>query len=227
MGQFVILVAPTGHLGGMTSSGLGWTDIGNDKILGGLSREFYHRVYQHYQQDEAWTQQERGIYAEMKGQGVPAFNKENELASVFEPKVAEAVFDAMAAEAGFKIIHGRLDLEDGVMKLGRRMTSIRLEDDTTIQGRMSIDASYEGDLLPRAGVSYVMGRESNADLLVPWALSATHIAFGSIRMEPVFMVLGQSAATAAAQAIEAGIPVQQVNYSKLRPRLLADGQKLD
>jgi ribulose 1,5-bisphosphate synthetase/thiazole synthase len=49
MGKKVILVSPCGHLGGMTSSGLGWTDIGNPAILGGLSREFYHRVYEHYQ----------------------------------------------------------------------------------------------------------------------------------------------------------------------------------
>jgi hypothetical protein len=64
------------------------------------------------------------------------------------------------------------------------------------------------------------------NLLVPWALSATHIAFGSIRMEPVFMILGQSAATAACMAIQDGTSVQQVPYEKLRARLLADGQKL-
>jgi len=65
------------------------------------------------------------------------------------------------------------------------------------------------------------------NLLVPWSLSASHIAFGSIRMEPVFMVLGQSAATAAAFAIDDGMTVQEVDYAKLRARLLADQQKLD
>jgi hypothetical protein len=64
------------------------------------------------------------------------------------------------------------------------------------------------------------------NLLVPVCLSASHIAFGSIRMEPVFMVLGQSAATAAALAIDAGEPVQKVPYAKLRARLLADKQVL-
>jgi FAD-dependent oxidoreductase family protein len=64
------------------------------------------------------------------------------------------------------------------------------------------------------------------NLFVPVGLSSSHIAYGSIRMEPVFMVLGQSAATAAAMAIEAGIPVQRVDYAKLRERLLADGQAL-
>ena len=57
-------------------------------------------------------------------------------------------------------------------------------------------------------------------------MSATHIAFGSIRMEPVFMILSQSAATAACMAIEQGMPVQAVPYDKLRARLVADGQKL-
>jgi hypothetical protein len=65
-----------------------------------------------------------------------------------------------------------------------------------------------------------------ANLLVPVCLSASHIAYGSIRMEPVFMVLGQSAATAAVIAIEAGTPVQAIDYAVLRGRLQADGQKL-
>ena len=65
------------------------------------------------------------------------------------------------------------------------------------------------------------------NLLVPVCLSASHIAYGSIRMEPVFMILGQSAATAAVQAIEEGVAVQRIDYAKLRARLLADGQVLE
>lgn len=79
------------------------------------------------------------------------------------------------------------------------------------------------------GIAYrsIVPREAECqNLLVPWALSATHIAFGSIRMEPVFMTLGQSAATAACLAIDAGSSVQKVPYEQLRDRLLADGQKL-
>ncbi|WP_256975502.1 FAD-dependent oxidoreductase [Paenibacillus sp. MY03] len=78
-------------------------------------------------------------------------------------------------------------------------------------------------------ISYrsIVPKESEcANLFVPVCLSSSHIAYGSIRMEPVFMVLGQSAATAAAMAIEADIGVQQVNYEELRERLLSDGQKL-
>jgi hypothetical protein len=65
------------------------------------------------------------------------------------------------------------------------------------------------------------------NLLVPVCVSSSHIAFGSIRMEPVFMILGQSAATAAVQAIDGGVAVQDVDYAKLRERLLADGQVLE
>jgi hypothetical protein len=70
-------------------------------------------------------------------------------------------------------------------------------------------------------------REECINLLVPVCLSASHIAFGSIRMEPVFMVLGQSAATAAVMAIDAGVAVQDVPYERLSARLVADGQVLD
>jgi hypothetical protein len=161
-GKEVILVSQYGHLGGLTSSGLGWTDLGNIKILGGLSREFYHRVYLHYQDEAAWQWQDRGSFAN-KGQGAPALDPKSELASTFEPKVAEKVFDDMINEAGVKVIFGRLDLEDGVVKEGKRITAIKLEDGTTIAGKMFIDASYEGDLMPGAGVSYVMGREANSE----------------------------------------------------------------
>jgi len=162
MGKDVVLVSQYGHLGGLSSSGLGWTDLGNPKILGGLSREFYHRLYLHYQKDEAWVHQEREGYPN-KGQGTSAFDDKTQLASVFEPKIAEQVFDQLVKEAGVTIIDGRLDLADGVVKEGKRITAIRLEGGTTITGKMFIDASYEGDLLPGAGVSFVMGRESNAE----------------------------------------------------------------
>jgi hypothetical protein len=91
----------------------------------------------------------------------------------------------------------------------------------------------EGDIQERVSpyrISYRSirpRREECTNLLVPVCLSASHIAYGSIRMEPVFMVLGQSAATAAALAIEAGVAVQDVSYDRLRERLLADGQVLE
>jgi hypothetical protein len=76
-----------------------------------------------------------------------------------------------------------------------------------------------GSLVPKKGQA--------ANLLVPVCVSSSHIAYGSIRMEPVFMILGQSAATAAAIAIDRGIAVQDVSYEQLRKQLLADGQVLE
>ena len=161
MGKSVILVSQYGHLGGLTSSGLGYTDIGNRQILGGISREFYHRLYQHYQNEGAWVQQKKEDFPK-NGQGAPAFDEETELASVFEPKVAEMVFDRMVAEAGVKMVKGRLDLDQDALMEGQRVTAIRLEDGTRIQGKMFIDASYEGDLMAAAKVTFTVGREANA-----------------------------------------------------------------
>ena len=79
-------------------------------------------------------------------------------------------------------------------------------------------------------VSYralVPKRSECVNLLVPVCLASTHIAYGSIRMEPVFLILGQSSATAAALAVEKGTDVQDVDYAQLRKRLLADGQVLE
>lgn len=161
MGKSVILVSQYGHLGGLTSSGLGWTDIGNDAILGGLSRDFYHAVYLHYQKPESWTAQKPDAFPQM-AQGALSFNPKNELASVFEPKIAEQIFDRMTKDAGVKIIKGYLDLKKGVVMDGKRISKILLENGDTVSGKMFIDASYEGDLMPLAGVSFTIGREANA-----------------------------------------------------------------
>lgn len=161
MGKSVILVSQYGHLGGMTSSGLGWTDIGNKAILGGISREFYHRVYLHYQNDEVWVQQSQAEFP-TKGQGAPTFDDKTELASVFEPKVAEMIFDQLVEEAGVTVVDGRLDLDAGTTMAGQRITKIHLEDGRKIKGKMFIDASYEGDLMALAGVTFTVGREANS-----------------------------------------------------------------
>ncbi len=160
-GKSVVLVSPTTHLGGLTTSGLGWTDLGNPAILGGISREFYHRLYVHYQQGSAWNWQTRDSFGNA-GQGSPAFNPVLEIASVFEPKVAEAVFNALLAEEDVTLVTGRLDLDDGIAMDGNRISHIRLEDGREFGGKMFIDASYEGDLLPGAGVSFTVGREANS-----------------------------------------------------------------
>ncbi|MCP5546865.1 MAG: FAD-dependent oxidoreductase [Akkermansiaceae bacterium] len=160
-GDKVLLIAPEKHLGGLTSSGLGWTDLGDSGILGGLSREFYHLIYQHYANPEAWTCQTREQYGN-HGQKGPAFHDEAQIASVFEPKVAEAAFNRLVKDAEVPVVHGFLDLVHGVVMDGRRIRSLRLVDGREFAGRMFIDASYEGDLLPGAGVTFTVGREPNA-----------------------------------------------------------------
>jgi hypothetical protein len=92
------------------------------------------------------------------------------------------------------------------------------EGDVQVPPMKPYPISYRA-IVPKAGQC--------GNLLVPVCLSATHIAYGSIRMEPVFMILGQSAATAACLAIEEDVPVQRVNYDRLRTRLLADKQILE
>ena len=157
----VVLVSPTPYLGGLTTSGLGWTDLGSDAILGGLSRDFYTRVFHHYEKPEAWKWEERAKFGN-KGQGAPALNPKSQLASVFEPSVTTAVFDDMLKEHGITVVTARLDLKNGVVMDGKRIQKIRTEDGQEFAGKMFIDATYEGDLLPGAGVSFTVGRESNA-----------------------------------------------------------------
>lgn len=160
MGKRTLLISQYGHLGGMTSSGLGWTDIGDATILGGICREFYQRVYDHYQSPAAWVFEDRADFAN-QGQGVPALDDRTGLASTFEPKVAEAIFDGLAAEAGVVVRYGRIDLDRAAKVQAGRIRSIYLEDGCRLNGRVFIDASYEGDLLGVAGVSFTTGRESN------------------------------------------------------------------
>jgi hypothetical protein len=160
-GRSVVLISPTAHLGGLSASGLGWTDLGHGSILGGLSREFYHRLFLHYQEPSAWVHQTRASFGNA-GQGGPALNAAAQIASVFEPRVAESVFNALVREAGVTVVTGRLDLKAGVVLRDGRIDRLRLEDGRAFAGRMFIDASYEGDLLPGAGVTFTVGREANA-----------------------------------------------------------------
>ncbi len=160
MGKQVVLISPDRHLGGMSSGGLGWTDIGNKQVIGGLSRQFYRQVWRHYRDDDAWRWQARD---EFGGQAQGArIGPEDASMWVFEPHVAEKVFNDMISEAGVTVMHARLDLGGGVLKDGARIVALRTEDGRKFSARVFIDATYEGDLMARAGVKYVVGRESNA-----------------------------------------------------------------
>lgn len=162
MGKTVIVVGPDRHLGGLSSGGLGYTDSGRKETIGGLSRDFYHRLWLYYQTPEAWKWQKPEEFGN-RGQGTPAIDGENRTMWVFEPHAAEAVFEQLVKEYAIPVVRGEhLDREKGVKKDGDRIASITTLSGKTYRGRMFVDATYEGDLMAAAGVSYAVGRESNA-----------------------------------------------------------------
>ncbi len=154
MGRSVVVIEPTGHLGGLTTSGLGWTDTGDKRVIGGLAREFYRRVKQHYDDPSAWRFQDRARYSR--------YRPDADAMWTFEPHVAAAIFERLIEEHGIPVFtRERLNRTDGVVKRGARIVSIGMESGWTVHGRVFIDATYEGDLMAAAGVTYTVGRESN------------------------------------------------------------------
>jgi len=168
MGKSVIIVCPDRHLGGLSSGGLGWTDTGNKAVIGGLAREFYHRVWQHYDKPEAWRWQTRESYGG-KGQGTNAVDGAQRTMWIFEPHVAEAAFEGMIRDHEIPVHRDEwLDRASGVKKDGARITSIKMLSGKTYSGRMFIDATYEGDLMAAAGVDYHVGREATSTYDEEW-----------------------------------------------------------
>src|SRR5262245_54945100 len=159
LGKTAVLIEPSQHLGGLTSGGLGATDIGNKAAIGGISREFYQRIKKHYSDPANWTHEKPENYRS---------GRSSELAQedamwTFEPSVAERLFDEMCREARVVVIKQEwLDLKNGVDKRDGRIASIRMESGKTFRGQMYVDATYEGDLMAKAGVSYTVGREANS-----------------------------------------------------------------
>jgi hypothetical protein len=135
-GLSVLLLNPGRHVGGMTTSGLGWTDFGNPSVVGGLARHFYRRVGQlrHGRDEMLWT---------------------------FEPSAAATVVRDLIAESSLRIEDGFY--VDEVLKEGARIKAMRSTSGLEVRARWFIDASYEGDLMARAGVSHVTGREDNEE----------------------------------------------------------------
>jgi FAD dependent oxidoreductase len=162
MGRTAVLIEPTRFLGGLTTGGLGATDIGNKKAIGGISREFYANVWTHYADAAAWKQQTREQYFSKRPHG----NSTTETTMwTFEPRTATKIYDDMLAQVKDKVtvVFGeRLDLKNGVTRQGSRIMKIRMESGKEFEGEMFIDASYEGDLMAKAGVSYHVGRETNS-----------------------------------------------------------------
>lgn len=169
MNQSVIMVSPDRHLGGLTSGGLGWTDTGNKDVIGGIAKEFYQAVYRHYQDDASWNFQQREKYGD-RAQGHRASDAEAATMWVFEPHVAENVFEAMVTENDIPVIRDAwLDREHGVAVENKKIVSITTLDGRTFVGRQFIDATYEGDLIAAAGVQTTTGRESIAAFNEPHA----------------------------------------------------------
>lgn len=159
MGKSVVIVSPDTHLGGLSSGGLGFTDTGDKSVIGGLAREFYHRVWKHYQSPAAWKWQRREEYGN-KGQGTPAIDGQQRTMWIFEPHVAEQVFEDLIREHRIKVHRDEwLNRERGVLMNEGQITAIRTLSGRTFKGLMFIDATYEGDLMAAAGVSYQVGRE--------------------------------------------------------------------
>ncbi|MBP8156390.1 MAG: FAD-dependent oxidoreductase, partial [Leadbetterella sp.] len=163
MGKSVIIVSPDTHLGGLSSGGLGFTDTGNKEVIGGLSREFYQRLYAHYQNPEAWNWQKKEEYGN-KGQGTPAIDGTNRTMWIFEPHAAEKVFEDFVKEYKIKVYRNEwLDrASNGILKTNGSIQSIKTLSGNVYKGKMFIDATYEGDLMALAGVSYHVGREANS-----------------------------------------------------------------
>jgi hypothetical protein len=161
MGRTAVLIEPTQFLGGLTTGGLGATDIGNKRAIGGIAREFYGRVWQHYQRPESWSRQTRDEYVNRRGS---ANDPAEQTQWTFEPKVASQIYDEMLRDVRDRvtIVKGeRLDLARGVVKQGTRIARVVMESGRTFEGSVFIDATYEGDLMAKAGVRYHVGREAN------------------------------------------------------------------
>lgn len=165
MNKKVLLVTTTKHLGGLTSSGLGATDINQHTVIGGISREFYQRIYSHYAKSSSWKSQTPEDYYE-KNLGKFFWRGKSDVLKMqwmFEPHVAQKVYKEMLKEAKVEIAYNeRLDLEKGVNKAGTSIQSIIMESGKVYQAQMFIDATYEGDLMAKSGVSYTVGREANS-----------------------------------------------------------------
>ncbi|MCA8998674.1 MAG: FAD-dependent oxidoreductase [Planctomycetaceae bacterium] len=170
MGKSVVIVCPDKHLGGLSAGGLGFTDTGNKAVIGGLAREFYHRVWRHYDSEEAWTWQTRDSYGN-KGQGTPAIDGDQRTMWIFEPHVAEQVFEELIREEGIPVFRNEwLNREpgQGVQKSGGVIQSISMLSGKTFGGQVFIDATYEGDLIAATGIDYHVGRESHDTYNEAW-----------------------------------------------------------
>ncbi|MDT0647997.1 FAD-dependent oxidoreductase [Zunongwangia sp. F260] len=159
MGKSVVLIEPSNRIGGLTTGGLGQTDIGNKQAIGGISREFYQNIKKYYEDPENWRWQEPEQYQDG---GQTRTEEGEETMWTFEPSAALKVFREMLAREKVELVYNeRLNRKNGVQKNGVSIEKIVMESGEGYRGKMFIDATYEGDLMATAGVSYTVGREAN------------------------------------------------------------------
>lgn len=159
MGKTVTLLEPSARIGGLTTGGLGQTDIGNKQAVGGISREFYQGIKKYYDDPNHWKFQSKADYKD----GGQTQTKAGETAMwTFEPSAALSVYQDLLKQHNIAVIFNqKLDRHEGVEKTEGAITSIRMLSGETYQGKVFIDATYEGDLMAATGVSYTIGREAN------------------------------------------------------------------
>ena len=163
MGKKAVIVEFGRHLGGMTSGGLGATDIGNKAAIGGIAREFYHRVALHYANESAWRFERKQDYfgARSSRSTLADLTRTDATMWTFEPHVAEDILFAMLNEAKVPIFfEQRLA---AVRKEAGKLVEVVMENGKMFRARMFIDTTYEGDLMAKAGVRYAVGREANSE----------------------------------------------------------------
>lgn len=161
MGKSVVIIEPTHRLGGLTTGGLGQTDIGNKHVIGGIAREFYQNIRKHYDDPKSWKWQDKSDYMD---EGQTRTEKGEDAMWTFEPSAALKVYHQMLSGEKIDIVYGeRLNRESGVIKKNNQIESIEMENGVKYTGKMFIDATYEGDLMAAAGISYRVGRESNRE----------------------------------------------------------------
>lgn len=181
-GASVVLLVPEDRLGGLTTSGLGATDVSSSAakaVVGGLGQEFYSRIRKHYQKPAAWRVDSFEHYQSYVYWGFLRA-VDQKVMWTFEPKVALQVFTEMLEEAKVPVVRGtQLDRSKGVRMEGGRIAEIRMINGANFRGKCFIDTTYEGDLMAAAGVSYVVGRESRA--IYGESLAGIHHQTGPLR----------------------------------------------
>ncbi len=161
LGRTAVIVCPETRIGGLTTGGLGQTDIGNKSAFGGLALQFYRDVADWYKDDSHWKYEKRSAYIP-DGQCAGSLGEDSMW--TFEPSAALAILERWERENKLEIVRGEfLDRRPGgVVRDGSRIVAIKTLSGKTFRGKMFVDATYEGDLMAAAGVSYTVGREANS-----------------------------------------------------------------